>query len=229
MTPAGEQSHAPQVVALSVGPLQANAYLLIVGDEAVVVDPGEEGGRLAAEISRRGARLKAVWLTHAHFDHVGGLAALLRAAGSRGSTGAPSGPVTLPPVHLHPEDRPLLSHAVAAAGRWGIAIEEPPQETVPTLHGDTLTVGGVEATALHTPGHAPGHLAYYLPAAGVVLSGDALFRGSIGRTDLPLGDHELLLRSIRDELLTLPDETVVLSGHGPATTIGAERFGNPFL
>lgn len=207
-----------EIVRMSVGPLQANAYLLLAGEAAVVVDPGAEGDLIAAELDRRGKRLEAVWLTHAHFDHVGGLAELLAAQGD--------GAV---PVLMHPADEPLLEHAVAAAARWGIDIPAPPQRTHDLAHGALLSVGGEQARALHTPGHAPGHVAFHLPGHGVVLSGDALFQGSIGRTDLPLADHGQLLASIRRELLTLPDDTTVLPGHGPATTVEAERFGNPFL
>lgn len=206
------------IVRIPVGPLQANAYLVVddAGD-AVVVDPGDEGERIAAEITRLAVAPREVWLTHAHFDHVGGLAALLRAF-----------PL---PVRMHDADRPLLEHAERAAAGWGFAIEAPPTETVSVTHGQTLRVGahGPEARALHTPGHAPGHLAFHLAEHGVVIAGDALFRGSIGRTDLPFGDPEQLLASIRRELLTLPDDTRVLPGHGPDTTIGVERRTNPYL
>lgn len=207
-----------EIVRMSVGPLQANAYLLLDGAGAVVVDPGGEGELIADELERRGASLAAVWLTHAHFDHVGGLAALLARQ-----------PADAVDVYLHPADQLLLEHAVEAAARWSIEIEAPPTRTRALAHGDVLTIGGGRARALHTPGHAPGHVAFHFPDHALVLSGDALFQGSIGRTDLPFGDHEQLLASIRDELLTLPDETSVLPGHGPATTIGTERFGNPFL
>ncbi len=215
----GAAAERLQVLAMSVGPVAANAYLLIVGEEAVVVDPGAEGERIAAELAARGSTLTAIWLTHAHFDHVGGIAALLANTRSAATV----------PVHMHPDDRPLLANAVKSAQRWSIVIDEPPQRTVDLHHGQVLSVGGVEAVALHTPGHAPGHVSFHLPAHGLVLSGDALFKGSVGRTDLPYSDERQLLDSIRRELLSLPDETRVLPGHGAPTTIGAERFGNPFL
>lgn len=210
-----------EILQLTVGPLQVNAYVLLAGSEAVVVDPGDEGARIAAELQERGAKLSAVWLTHAHFDHVGGISALLakRPAGS-------ADPV---PVFLHPLDQPLIEYAEAAAARWSLTIEAPPTDTVALEHGQTLHVGKTAVTVLHTPGHAPGHVAFYLPQHDLVFSGDALFKGSIGRTDLPLADEGQLLDSIRRELLSLPDTTTVLPGHGPSTRIGAERFGNPFL
>lgn len=204
------------VVTVPLGPVQANAYLLVVDDELVVVDPGDSGEELAAEIAARGWRLRAVWLTHAHFDHVGGLAGLLRTAGEV-------------PFHMHPADAPLLVNAAASAARFGLRIEPPPENFVPLTHGETLRLGGVEVRVLHTPGHAPGHVSYHVPSEGFVLSGDALFAGSIGRTDLPLADHAELIASIRRELLTLPPETRVLPGHGEATTVAAEARSNPFL
>ena len=182
----------------------------------MVVDPGDEGGALAAALAERGWELAAVWLTHAHFDHVGGITALLRTAGEV-------------PVHMHPADEPLLRNAVASAARFGLEIEAPPLDYVPLAHGETVTAAGISARALHTPGHAPGHVAFYLPEGGMVLSGDALFNNSIGRSDLPYGDSEELLASIRRELLTLPPETRVLPGHGGPTTVAAEAASNPFL
>lgn len=198
---------------LTVGPLQENCYLLSDAGQAVLVDPGDEAERLLGALG--GLELTAVWLTHAHFDHVGALADVL----DRYS-------VT---VHLHPADRPLLENAAASAAYFGLPLRQPEVEPLSLTHGQKLTVGSLAATCLHTPGHAPGHMAFYVPAASFVLAGDALFQGSVGRTDLPGGDHAQLLASIRRELLTLPDETVVYPGHGPATTVGAERRTNPFL
>ncbi|MEJ2667153.1 MAG: MBL fold metallo-hydrolase [Deinococcales bacterium] len=199
----------------ALGPLAANAYLLVESDAAVVVDPGGDPGPLLRALAAHGAQLAAVWLTHADFDHVGGLAALVRAW-----------PV---PVHLHPADLPLLRGAASQAALFGVPIEPPPDTTVDLTDGQTLELAGTRARCLHTPGHTPGHVAFYLPGADAVLSGDALFRGSIGRTDRPFGDGALLVRSIREQLLTLPDDTRVLPGHGPETTILTERGSNPFL
>jgi hydroxyacylglutathione hydrolase len=198
-----------------VGPLQANAYLLVEGGHGVVVDPGEEPDRLLAALRRLQARLDAVWLTHADVDHVAGLAGLLDA-----------GDV---PVYLHPAEVPLLQRAADQAAAWGWVVRPPPTKTEPLADGQELELAGVRARCLFTPGHTPGHTAFYLPAERLVLTGDALFRGSIGRTDRPFGDAELLLRSIRERLLTLPAETRALPGHGPETTIGSERRTNPFL
>lgn len=201
----------------TVGPLQANCYLLADTDQgvAVLIDPGDEAERLVSAIKAHNFRLEAIWLTHAHFDHVGAIADLKE--------------VWNVPVYLHPADQPLLAHAAQAAARWELAIRQPPTETLPLSAGQILMVGGLRVYCRHTPGHAPGHIAFHLPREESVIVGDALFRGSIGRTDLPGGDHELLLASIRQELLSLPDATRVWPGHGPATTIGAEKRSNPFL
>lgn len=202
-------------VKFPVGPLQANAYLLCAGSSAVVVDPGAEGAAIVAELDKRGCALEAVWLTHAHFDHVGGLAELLQLR-----------PV---PVLMHPADAPLLAGARAFAANLGLEIPEPPQEFTPLAHGDRLDVGEHHATVLHVPGHAPGHVAFHFPELGRVVSGDVLFRGSVGRTDVPFGDHATLIASVASRLLPLGDEAQVLPGHGPNTTIGVERATNPFL
>lgn len=220
----------------AVGPAQANAYLLVAGGHAVLVDPGAEPQRLLRALVDNSAALDAVWLTHADFDHVGALAAVLERH-----------PDT--PVYLHRADLPLLRAAAEQAARWGLAIDPPPTTTRNLVDGQELTLANIRARCLFTPGHTPGHIAFHFPAhyradasggeprgavadtseEGIVLTGDTMFRGGIGRTDRPFGDGGLLLRSIREKLLTLPDATRVLPGHGPATTIGIERKSNPFL
>lgn len=200
---------------LTVGPLQENCYLLTDSQtgKAVLVDPGDEAERLIAALD--GFALEAVWLTHAHFDHIGALSEIHRQF-----------PVA---VYLHEADRPLFEQAEESAAFFGLSLEQPHVETLPLSPGQRLSFGTHQAECRFTPGHAPGHMAFYFEHEGVVLAGDALFRGSIGRTDLPGGDYDLLIGSIQRELLSLPDETRVLPGHGPATTIGAERRTNPFL
>jgi hydroxyacylglutathione hydrolase len=201
----------------TVGPLMENAYLLAdaASKEAVLIDPGDEAGRLGRALEERNLILKAIWLTHAHFDHVGAVAELKNDYGV--------------PVHLHPADNELLENAAASAAQWGIVIKQPPPADEALSDGQVLTLGGLELQCLFTPGHAPGHIAFYLPEEKLVFAGDALFRGSIGRTGLPFGDYETLIGSIKTRLLALPHDTVVLTGHGPETEIGFEARTNPFL
>jgi len=177
------------------------------------VDPGEEPERFLAEAARRDRRISAIWLTHAHLDHVLGVAAI------RAATGAP--------IYLHPADRRLYDE-LPQQGIWlGVAAGAPPPPDAELSHGQIVRIGGASLTVRHAPGHSPGHVCFVAP--GAVLCGDVLFEGSIGRTDLPGGDFETLIASIRRELLSLPDATRVYPGHGPVTTIGRERAGNPFL
>jgi glyoxylase-like metal-dependent hydrolase (beta-lactamase superfamily II) len=203
-----------KIEALTVGPLEENCYLLIdeSTNRAVLIDPGDEPARILAALHRSGAVLESVWLTHAHFDHLGGLAGVLRAH-----------PV---PVHMHPLEAPLHGVAVDSALRFGIRIEAPPAADRELAEGDRLTVGSQELSVMHVPGHAPGHVAFYNDS--VVFGGDCLFAGSIGRTDLPFGDRDTLDASVA-RLIALGDELVVYPGHGPATTIGRERQTNPFV
>lgn len=204
---------ALRVHRLVAGPLQENAYLVAGADGGgFLVDPGDDAGDILELLGRAGARPAAVLLTHAHFDHVGAVAAVRAALGV--------------PVYLHPDARGQLDAAPLAAERWGFAIEPPGPPNRDLIPGP-LEIGGLALAVLHTPGHAPGHVSLRLP--GFVFAGDALFRGSIGRTDLPGGNHETLLQSIRQELLSLPPETVVLPGHGPESTVGLEARTNPFL
>jgi glyoxylase-like metal-dependent hydrolase (beta-lactamase superfamily II) len=206
---------ALEVVAIPNGTFAQNCYLVHPrgSSDAAIVDPGEESARILAEAARRGLRITAIWLTHAHIDHVLGVAAV------RAATGAP--------ISLHPSDRPFYDNAPTQGLMFGIQVAPLPAPDVELHHGDVLTLGDVALEVRHVPGHSPGHVV--LVAPGLVLGGDVLFAGSIGRTDLPGGDLETLLDGIRRELLTLPDETVVYSGHGPPTTIGVERNTNPFL
>ncbi len=208
---------ALRVKDLILGPLETNCYLLIDDSarEAVIVDPGSEAARIRAALDDEGLQAQAIWLTHAHFDHVGAIADLVE---------------TMPvPVYLHPDDRVLYDNATVQAAVYGLTVRAPRQPTDPLAHGQHLHVGSHVARCLHTPGHAPGHVVFAFHDERIVLAGDTLFAGSIGRTDLQFADHATLLRSIREQLLTLPDETVVHPGHGPRTTIGAERRSNPFL
>jgi glyoxylase-like metal-dependent hydrolase (beta-lactamase superfamily II) len=206
---------ALDVVAIPNGTFAQNCYLVHSrgSPDAAIVDPGEESDRILAHASRRGLRIIAIWLTHAHLDHVMGVAAVKEATGA--------------PISLHPADRPLYDNAPTQGLWFGLQIAPLPAPDLELHHGDVLTLGDVALEVRHVPGHSPGHVVFVAP--GVVIGGDVLFAGSIGRTDLPGGDLETLLDGIRRELLPLPDETVVYSGHGPPTTIGVERNTNPFL
>jgi hydroxyacylglutathione hydrolase len=203
-----------QVAMFTVGPLQENCYLLTDRGSrtAVLVDPGDEAELLLEAVEDTRCALQAIWLTHAHFDHLGAVAAIVRQ--------------TEVPVLLHPLDRPLYDAASASALRFGLTVESPPSQTMPLAEGDILHCGGQEFTVWHVPGHAPGHVAFL--GHGLCISGDVLFAGSIGRTDLPGCDARAMQGSL-ERLSTLPPETQVLSGHGPVTTIAREVAGNPFL
>ncbi len=183
--------------------------------DAVLVDPGEEADLFLRRLAYEQLTLRAIWLTHAHLDHILGVKPVVEQVAV--------------PIYLHPADLPLYESAEQQGAWLGIRPQQPPPP--PPDHelaqGDTLVVGGCAFEVRHVPGHSPGGVA--IVGHGVTISGDALFAGSIGRTDLPGGDAELLLTSIREQLLSLPDETIVYSGHGPATTIGTERRSNPFI
>jgi glyoxylase-like metal-dependent hydrolase (beta-lactamase superfamily II) len=200
--------------AITVGPFQENSYLLAdeQSRDAVLVDPGDDAPRLLAALEQDGLVLRALWITHAHVDHVGAVAAVRRRHDV--------------PVYLHPADRPLYDRTAEQARQFGIRTETPPPPDRDLAEGDTMTVGALSFTVLHVPGHAPGHVAF--AGHGVVFGGDCLFAGSVGRTDLPLSDPRALQRSL-ERLAALPPDTVVYPGHGPATTIGEERRTNPFL
>jgi hydroxyacylglutathione hydrolase len=201
---------------LPVGPIQANCY--VVGceqtKEGVVIDPGDEAERILAEIENEGLTIKYILNTHAHFDHIQANGPLVEATGA--------------PLALHPLDLPLLS-AGGGGSVFGLVGETSPEPDLELAEGDTIDFGQHTLQVLFTPGHTAGHVSFYEAQEGVVFDGDVLFAGGIGRADLPGGNYETLMASINDKLMILPDETVVCSGHGPATTIGRERATNPWL
>ncbi len=202
---------------LTVGPFHENCY--VIGDEetneGAIVDPGDEAARIALAVEQTNLEIGQILITHAHIDHVGAVAALVDEYAC--------------PVLMHAEAESMLKQLPTQAFMMGLKFGKVP--TVNRYVGDeeVLEVGGLKLKSLYTPGHAPGHLAFYVESEALVLSGDALFAGSVGRTDLFGGSIELLMQSIDERLLTLPDETKVYPGHGPETTIGDERRHNPFL
>lgn len=221
---------------LPVGWLQCNCH--VVGDpesrEAIVIDPGDEVGRILGVVARHDLKVRAILVTHAHIDHVGGLRKMHQATGA--------------PVFMHPDDLPLYSTLEAQAAWCGMTPPEKVDVDGLLREDDLVRWGRYQARVIHTSGHSRGSVCLYLPAdslhaapgearpegaqssaPGTLFAGDTLFAGSIGRTDLPGGSFEQILRSIHWKLLPLPEDTVVYPGHGPATTIGQEKDTNPFL
>jgi hydroxyacylglutathione hydrolase len=201
----------------AVGPFQCNCTILGDGKtrEAIVVDPGGEADRILAALARHGLRATAILHTHAHLDHLGATQAVKDATGAS--------------VLLHPEDLFLYENVAMQARMLGLPLVEVPPLDAHLAHEQEIRFGDIPTVCLHTPGHTPGSVSFLIPDQGLVLSGDTLFLGSIGRTDLPGGSFETIIESIRARLLPLPDETRVIPGHGPATTIGQEKRTNPFL
>jgi hydroxyacylglutathione hydrolase len=205
----------PEIVAIPNGQFAENCYLVADGGagEAVMIDPGEESPRFLSELKRRDWRLTGIWLTHGHIDHIMGVGAVQRATGA--------------PIHLHPGDRQLYDN-LPSYGEWvGMRLDPPPPPQVDLSHGQLLRAGEFPFEVRFTPGHSPGSVSFL--GHGMIFGGDVLFNGSVGRTDLPGGDSATLLATIQTEFLSLPDSTVVHSGHGLDTTIGLERMTNPFL
>ena len=204
-----------QIARLVVGPLQVNCY--VVSDEktkeAIVIDPGDDAEDILRLVNGKGLKVRYIVNTHAHFDHVGANKQLKDATGAE--------------LLIHQEDDKLLGNTAGQARMFGMTAPSSPKADRFVKHGDVVTAGAVSLTVLHTPGHSAGGIC--LVGDGVAFTGDALFAGSIGRTDLMGGDLMTLITSIKTNLMTLPDETVVLSGHGPQSTIGEERRENPFL
>jgi glyoxylase-like metal-dependent hydrolase (beta-lactamase superfamily II) len=207
-----------EIVTQVLGPVQTNAYCVAdpQTQTAVAIDPAWDGDLILAEATRRGWRVVSIWLTHAHFDHFGGAAALAE------------GCKPMPPVALHPADYPLW-RMQGGAPLFGMRIDPGPEPTIELTPGAQLRLGTSSFEVRHAPGHTPGHVIFYCAAEKIAFCGDVLFAGSIGRTDLPGGSYERLMRSIHEQVLSLPDEVRLYSGHGPATTVGQERISNPFL
>src|SRR5271155_3799693 len=200
-----------------VGPLRC--ICTILGDEgthdALVVDPGDNIPEILSRLQKHGLTLRQIVVTHAHIDHVGGAAQLRKATGA--------------PVFLNQKDLELLGAMEIQAGWLGVPTPEVVPPDASAEDGLTVGLATLPAEILHTPGHTPGSICLHFPEAQLLLAGDTLFAGSIGRTDLPGGDGRQILRSLRDRLLVLPDATRVVPGHGRETTIGEERQSNPFL
>jgi hydroxyacylglutathione hydrolase len=202
---------------LPVGMLQCNCSIL--GDEtsreAIVIDPGDEIDQILEILVRHHLHVKAIVITHAHIDHIGGAQKLKTATGA--------------PVYMNFDDKPLNDAIEVQAGWLGIATPERAEIDNPLRDGDSLKLGPADLHALHTPGHTQGSVSLWIPAENKLIAGDTLFRDSIGRTDLPGGDGRQILRSIHDKLLPLPEDAIVIPGHGANTTIGREKRFNPFL
>jgi len=228
-----------EIVTFTLGPAMTNAYLVADSEtkEAAVLDPAWDGHLILAEAQKRGWRIAHLWYTHAHFDHIGGAAAIADALNP------------LPLVALHPADH-VLWRAEGGAALFGFKIDPGPEPTIDLYQGQILKLGNIEFEVRHTPGHTPGLCIFYVAdirsersdptgersaalssskGRSVCFCGDLIFRDSVGRTDLPGGDWEALLHSIHTQVFTLPDSTRLLSGHGPETTVGEEKNYNPYL
>jgi glyoxylase-like metal-dependent hydrolase (beta-lactamase superfamily II) len=207
-----------EMVSFTLGPAQTNAYLVADSEtkESVVVDPAWDGHIILQAAQQRGWRIGHLWYTHAHFDHIGGAGAIADALNP------------LPLVALHPNDH-VLWRAGGGGAFFGFDIDPGPEPTIDFVDRMKLRLGSAEFEVRFTPGHTPGHCILYVPSSGICFCGDLIFAGSVGRTDLPGGDWDTLLRSIKEQIFTLPENTRLLSGHGPETTVGEEKRSNPFV
>lgn len=207
-----------EILTFVLGPIENNTYLVadVESGEAAVIDPSFGIRPVVDALEERNWRLKHIWLTHAHFDHIAGTQELAKTASGGLSIG------------LHPADLDLWRNS-GGASNFGISFHSGPEPEFHFAHGQQLQLGTETLEVRHTPGHSAGHVAIYAPSAETLFSGDLIFRFSVGRTDLPEGNHATLLESIRTQVLTLPPGTRLLSGHGPETTVGEEQKHNPFL
>ncbi len=200
---------------LAVGPIMANCYILGCGEtrQAVVIDPGDEADRILMTLAKDKLKVTHILNTHGHFDHVGGNRKLKEATGA--------------PILIHAGDAPMLAQLSAAAATFGLSAENSPEPDRHLSDGDEIAFGNLSLKVLHTPGHSPGSVSLYTD--GKVFVGDLLFSGSIGRTDLPGGDYDTLIASVRNKIFPLGDDVTVYSGHGPETSVGREKRFNPFV
>lgn len=218
-----------EIVTLVLGPVSTNCYLIADGDsgEAAVIDPAWDGEIILAEAEKRGWRIGQILITHAHFDHIGGLPDLVRGLDRQ------------PVIALHPAERPLWEMGGGAA-LFGFSLPPLPRgaqrstpagcaSTLDLTHGQALQLGRFRFEVRHAPGHTPGLCIFYCAQAGVCFCGDLIFRGGVGRTDLPGGSWEALVKSIREQVFSLPEETRLLSGHGEESRVGEEKRGNPWI
>lgn len=203
-----------KILHLCVGAFQENCYLVMDTERGVsaLIDPGAEGDRIVEAVRASGTTLEAIWLTHAHLDHVGGIVRVKRSYDV--------------PIHLHPLDQPVYVRAEKSAAMYGIPFEQPPPPERELAEGDRMTLGSLSFDVLHLPGHAPGHVIFH--GHGIALVGDLVFQGSIGRTDLPFSNPRDMTLSL-ERVTTLPADTELYPGHGPRTTLALELETNPFL
>ena len=207
-----------EIKTLTLGPAETNAYLVADSDtrDAAVIDPAWDGGLILSEARSRGWRIAHLWYTHAHFDHIGGAAEIADALNP------------LPLVALHPNDH-VLWRAGGGGAFFGFEIDPGPEPTIDFYQGQILKLGSVEFKVRFTPGHTTGHCVLYVESEKLCFCGDLIFNGSVGRTDLPGGDWDTLVNSIKTQIFTLPDDTRLLSGHGPETTVRQEKQFNLFV
>jgi hydroxyacylglutathione hydrolase len=205
------------VRSFTVGPVAENCYVVrrSGADPGLIIDPGEEADRILGAVDSLGIGIDAILITHCHFDHIGAVAPVARATGA---------PVYCPEIEV-----PVLADIMSFVPWPGFGPYESYEADETVAGGERLKLAGFEIDVIHTPGHSPGHVTYSIANESAVFSGDVLFQGSVGRTDLPGGDWEALLESIRGLVDGLPDETTVYPGHMGVTTLGAERASNPFL
>ena len=211
-----------EIEKLVLGPVVTNTYIVADPESklAVVIDPAWDGDLLAKQIQKLGWKVQSIWITHAHFDHFGGLADLLSGLNLSEEDDFFVG--------LHPKDLNLWK-VKGGAIMFGVPMKSVPKPEHAFKEGEMLSIGKYQFQVHHTPGHSPGHVVFHCQSDGILFSGDVIFKQGIGRTDLLGGSYSTLMDSIQKHVLPLPDETRIFSGHGPETTVGDERRDNPFL